>query len=139
MESQEMQPQPQAQQAQQLQQAQAAPSQQSTKWKATKDEIVAFWKNLRTDTPIQMRAIDYSHKGSTYGEDGIRLTGSPQFISSVLARIKELLAYETATTKLGVTYRQTESPSKMAMGQGKTSYVFYVAARQRGDGDKKTN
>lgn len=131
MGSQETQPQP---------QAQSAPSQQSsTKWKASKDEIVAYWKNLRPDTPVQMRAIDYTHKGSTYGEDGMRLTGSPQFISSVLARMKELLAFETPTTKLAVTYRQTESPSKMAMGQSKTSYVFYVAARQRGDGDKKTN
>jgi hypothetical protein len=128
MGSQEMQPQA---------QPQAAPSQQSTKWKATKDEIVAYWKNLRPDTPVQMRAIDYAHTGSTYGEDGMRLTGSPQFISSILARMKELLAYETPTTKLAVTYRQTESPSKMAMGQSKTSYVFYVAARQRGNGEKK--
>jgi hypothetical protein len=129
MGSQEVQPQAQPQEV---------PSQQSTKWKATKEEIVAYWKNLRPDTPVQMRAIDYTHKGSTYGEDGMRLTGSPQFIASVLARMKELLAYETPTTKLAITYRQTESPSKMAMGQSKTSYVFYVAARQRGDG-KKTN
>ena len=109
---------------------------QSTKWKATKDEIMAFWKELRPDSPIQMRPIEYDHKGSTYGEDGIRLTGSPQFISSILAKTKQLLAYETPTTKLAVTYRQTESPSQMAMGQGKTSYVFYVSARQRGDGSK---
>lgn len=112
------------------------PSQKSTKWKATKDEIVAYWKTLRPDSPIQMRPIGYEHKGSTYGEDGIRLTGSPQFISSILARTKELLAYETPTTKLALTYRQTESPSQMAMGQAKTSYVFYVSARQRGDGSK---
>lgn len=106
------------------------------KWKATKDEIVGYWKNLRPDTPIQMKPIDYTHKGSTYGEDGLRLTGSPQFIGSVLARLKELLNYETPSSKLAVTYRQTESPSKMAMGDTKTSYVFYVAARQRGGAPK---
>jgi hypothetical protein len=115
----------------------AAPATASkTKWKATKEQIVSYWKNLRPDTPIQMKPIDYTHKGSTYGEDGLRLTGSPQFIASVLARLKELLNFETPANKLAVTYRQTESPSKVAMGQSKTSYVFYVAARQRGGGDK---
>lgn len=105
----------------------------STKWKATKEEIMAYWQNLRADTPIQMNPIEYRHTGSTYGEDGIRLTGSPQFITSVMARLKEILNFESPTTKLAVTYRQTESPSKVAMGQGKTSYVFYVASRQRGE------
>ena len=55
------------------------------KWKANKEEILAFWQKLRPDTPIQIKPIDYTHKGSTYGEDGVRITGSPQFISSVLA------------------------------------------------------
>lgn len=102
------------------------------KWKASKEEILAYWKNLRPDQPIQIRPISYEHKGSTYGEDGLRITGSPQFIGSVLARLKEFLAYETPSSKLSVTYRETESPSQAAMGQAKTSYVFYVAARQRG-------
>ncbi len=108
------------------------------KWKASKEEIMAYWQNLRADTPIQMNPIEYRHTGSTYGEDGIRLTGSPQFITSVMARLKEVLNFESPTTKLAVTYRQTESPSKVAMGEGKTSYVFYVAARQRGQNAKKT-
>jgi hypothetical protein len=106
------------------------------KWKASKEEIINFWRNLRPDTPIQIKPIDYTHKGSTYGEDGMRLTGSPQFISSVLSRLKELLNSETPTTKLAVTYRQTESPSKAAAGQNKTSYVFYIAAKQRGATNK---
>lgn len=105
-----------------------------SKWKATKDEVIEYWKGLRPDTPIQMRSIDYGHKGSTYGEDGLRITGSPQFIGSIISRIKELLAYESPTTKLSVTYRQTESPSQAAIGQSKTSYVFYVSARERGSG-----
>ena len=102
------------------------------KWKASKEEILAFWQKLRPDTPIQIRPIDYTHKGSTYGEDGLRITGSPQFISSVLARLKEFLHFETPATKLAVTYRETESPSQAQMGQSKTSYVFYVATKQRG-------
>jgi hypothetical protein len=102
------------------------------KWKATKEEILNYWKNLRADTPILMKPISPDHKGSTYSEDGVRITGSPQFIGSVMSRLKELLQHETPSSKLSVTYRETESPSQMAMGQSKTSYVFYVQARQRG-------
>lgn len=104
------------------------------KWKATKEEIIQYWKNLRADTPILIDPIDYTHSGSTYGEDGLRITGSPKFIGSVLARLKEFLNFETPNTKLALTYRQTESPSQAAMGQNKTSYVFYIAAKERGSG-----
>jgi len=104
------------------------------KWKASKEEIIGFWKNLRPDVPIAIRPIDYNHKGSTYGEDGLRLTGSPQFISSILGRLKEFLNFETPSTKLALSYRQTESPSKNAMGESKTSYVFYLQTKQRGLG-----
>jgi hypothetical protein len=119
------QPQP----AQQIQAA--APAPQKQKWKASKDEIIGFWKNLRPDTPIQIQPIDPNHKGSTYGEDGMRLTGSPQFISSVLARLKEFLNFESPSTNLSVSYRETESPSKVAMGDTKTSYVFYLQTKRR--------
>lgn len=105
---------------------------QDKKWKASKEEIVSFWRNLRPDTPILMRPVNYQHKGSTYGEDGLRITGSPQFIGSVLSRLKEFLAFETPSTKLSLSYRETESPSKSMTGAVKTSYVFYVQSKQRG-------
>ena len=103
---------------------------QPKKWKASKDEIVAYWKNLRPDTPILMNPIDSNHKGSTYGEDGIRITGSPQFIAAVLSRLKDFINFETPGTKLTVAYRETDSPSRIAMGDNKTSYVFYMANKQ---------
>lgn len=101
------------------------------KWKASKEQILAYWQNLRPDTPILAKPIDYLHKGSTYDEDGLRITGSPQFINAVLGRLKEFLNFESPTTKLNVAYRETQSPSKMAMGQNKTSYVFYVSVKKR--------
>ena len=104
-------------------------------WRATKEEIIDYWKKLRTDTPIQISPIDYTHKGSTYGEDGIRITGNPIFIGTVLARLKEILPYENATTKLNVTYRETKSPTQSINGVGKTSYVFYVSVKDRGGQD----
>lgn len=103
-------------------------------WKATKPEILEFWKKLRSDSPILMKPIEYNHRGSTYGEDGIRITGSPQFIQSVLARLKEFLNFESPSTKLSISYRETQSPSASQFGQTKTSYVFYLQSKKRGEG-----
>ncbi len=107
------------------------------KWKATKDEIISYWKSLKPDTPLFFKPIDYEHTGSTYGEDGIRITGRPEFIASVLARLKEVLNFETPQTKLALTYRETESPSQSDAGINRTSYVFYVQTRERGKGSIK--
>ena len=105
---------------------------QKKKWKATKEQIISYWRGIRDDVPIAINPISYKHKGSTYGEDGIRITGSPAFIGSILPRLKELLAYETPSTKLALVYRETESPSKTAIGASKTSYVFYLQVKERG-------
>lgn len=106
------------------------------KWKASKDEIIDFWKKLRPDTPILAQPIHYGHQGSTYGEDGIRITGSPQFIRSVLSRLKEFMNFEASSTKLNVSYRQTESPSKIPSADTRPSYVFYIQVKERGTGEK---
>lgn len=113
---------------------QQQPVVQTPKWKATKEQIVGFWQTLQPKTPILMRPIGYEHEGSTYGEDGVRITGSRAFIDSVLARLKEFLSFENPTTKLQVVYRETESPSMIAAN--KTSYVFYIQSRARGQDDQ---
>lgn len=107
-------------------------TEQKEKWSASKTEILNFWKTTQPNRPIMVKPISYEHKGSTYGEDGIRITGSPQFITSVISHLKDFLSYETTGTKLAVSYRETESPSKLAAGQLKTSFVFYIAVKERG-------
>ena len=102
------------------------------KWSASKTDILDYWKTVQPNMPITARPIQYSHKGSTYGEDGIRITGSPNFISTVISHLKDFLSYESQRTKLAVSYRETESPSKVAAGQNKTSFVFYIAVKERG-------
>jgi hypothetical protein len=100
------------------------------KWKATKAEIMNFWSKTRPDTPIMMTPLPYDHKGSTYQKDGIRITGTKEFIASTLARLKEFMAYENPQTKLMVVYRETQpalTPDQHA------TYVFYLQARQRGN------
>lgn len=91
-----------------------------------------YWRALRPDTPIAMTPIRYDHDGTTYAEDGVRLTGSKEFIGSVLARLKEFLNFESPQTKLQLVYRETDSPSQQFAT--KTSFVFYIQAKERGHG-----
>lgn len=107
------------------------------KWKASKKQIMQYWQTLRSDQPILMRPIPPGHTGSTYSEDGIRITGSPQFIGSVLSKLKDLMAYENPQTKLGLVYRQSTSPSHTSINATKTSYAFYLQAREREAAPKK--
>lgn len=102
------------------------------KWKISKEEIVKMWQGINPELPIALKPISKDHVGSTYGEDGIRITGSPQFINSILGKIKPLLSYETVNTKLVISYRETQSPSQIERGNLKKSYVFYVQAKERG-------
>jgi len=105
---------------------------QPPKWSMGKEDIMKFWRNLNPSVPITMKAMPNVHKGSTYGEDGIRITGSPEFIASVLSKLKSVLEYESPNVKLNVSYRETQSPSQLEKGNLKKSYVFYVQAKQRG-------
>lgn len=114
-----------------------APAAKPKKWKATKDEIIRFWQGLRPDVPIQMTPVRYDHQGTTYAEDGVRITGSREFIASVLPRLKEFLNFESPTTKLALVYRETDSPSK-SFTDNKTSFVFYIQAKERGQAGSGT-
>lgn len=102
------------------------------KWSASKKDIMNFWKTIEANKPIIAKSIPYGYKGSTFSEDGIRITGSPQFITTVISHLKDFLAYENPKSKLSVSYRETESPSKISSGQNKTSFVFYIAVKDRG-------
>ena len=102
------------------------------RWSASKKDIMNYWKALQANNPLFVKPIPYEHKGSTYGEDGIRITGSPQFITSVISHLKDFITFEAPQTKLAVSYRETASPSKIAVGQNKTSFVFYIAVKERG-------
>lgn len=98
-------------------------------WKASKDEITKFWTSLPANQQIALKPIPYDHEGSTIQEDGIRITGSKEFIGSVLSRLKDFLAYENPDTKLMLAYRQ--SPRSFLPG-GKNSYIFYIQIMERG-------
>jgi hypothetical protein len=100
-------------------------------WSAKKDEILGFWQNLRGDipiliTPISDTKITGSHK--TYGEDGIRITGTWEFISSILSRLKAILSYENPQTRLRLVFRSVD---KSDITTGKQTFVFYINVETR--------
>lgn len=103
-------------------------------WSAKKSDILQTWKTLRPDTPISITPLSDTNIGtsnkSTYGEDGIRLTGSWSFISSVLSKIKDLIYYENPQTKLRLILRSINK------GRGvrpeRNNFVFYLNLEKRG-------
>jgi len=104
-------------------------------WSAKKDQIIQYWKNLRPDMPMNMMPVQKAHEGEkrkSYGEDGIRITGSPDFIASILGRLKDLLIYEGQQSKLRLVFKEIESPRRA--DPTKRSYAFYVNVEPRSHG-----
>jgi ribosomal protein L16/L10AE len=90
--------------------------------------LLKYWQSLRPDMPMTIKPIAVDHSGSTRLEDGIRITGSPIFIAACLARLKEVLMYETEKSKIEIVYNQAAN----TMDDGKMSYVVYVQVHERG-------
>jgi len=100
-------------------------------WTATKAEILDMWRKVRPDLPIVMTPMNQDELGSTssYGEDGVRITGSWGFIAAVVGRLKELLAYENPQTKLRLIFKGVQGDKARPDRQ---SFVFYVNLEGRG-------
>ena len=99
-------------------------------WKAGKDEILQFWQALPPTTPIQpINLVPTNYKGSTYMFDGVRVTGSRQFINSVISRLKDIINYEEGNTRLFLRYHQ--QIDKKTQYPLPNSFVFYAQIRGR--------
>ncbi len=94
-----------------------------------KKAFLKHWSKLRANQKLTPKSVRYTHAGSTYAEDGIRITGSKAFVDSVLSRLKDLLAYESDETRLQVAYQKSTDRES---GKALTSYNCYVQVRQRG-------
>jgi hypothetical protein len=99
-------------------------------WRMEKSQIMQYWQTLRPDMPIQFNPIESDKKGSTFGEDGIRITGSRPFIDSVLGRLKDILRYENKQTKLNIAYRQVQYKGE-GIPDKDSSFVFYIQTKNR--------
>lgn len=101
-----------------------------------KAEFLKHWVGLPANQPIKPTFVPYKHKGTTFAEDGIRITGTPEFIDSVLSRLKDLLAFENTQTRLQVLHAESKDRKT---GQPTGSYSCYVQVHERGEEAKMAN
>jgi len=100
-----------------------------------KKHFLIHWSKLRPNQKLSPKPVRYTHEGSTYAEDGVRITGSKAFVDSVLSRLKDLLRYEGEETRLQVVYKKSTDRES---GKTLTSYNCYVQVHARG-GFKKAD
>lgn len=94
-----------------------------------KGPFLKHWAKLKANQKLSPKPVRYTHEGSTYAEDGIRITGSKAFVDSVLSRLKDLLAYECEETRLQVVYKKSTDRES---GKALTSYNCYIQVHGRG-------
>jgi len=105
----------------------------------TKADAIRHWVKIGKDTPLPthtMKAVPYKHTGSTYAEDGIRLTGTRDFIDSMLNLLRPLLERENATERLQLVYSEsTDRETQIPTG----SWNCYIQVHERGGEAKHFN
>jgi len=94
-----------------------------------KASMLKHWAGIEPDQPVNPQPVPYKHSGSTYAQDGIRITGSREFIDAMLSRIKDLLAFENASTRLQVNYQESKDKET---GHPINSHNCYIQVHQRG-------
>ena len=52
-----------------------------------KKDLLAHWRKLPENLPLKPAVVPYVHEGSTFAQDGVRITGSQAFIDAVLSRL----------------------------------------------------
>ena len=94
-----------------------------------KKEMLLHWNAIEQGQPLQPAPVPYKHTGSTYDEDGLRITGSREWIDSVLSRIGDLLKFENGSTRLQVVYKEsTDRKTKQPLD----SFNCYIQVHERG-------
>jgi hypothetical protein len=76
-------------------------------WVAKKKDVLQLWKSIPSDAPLNPAPVSKYHSGNRFDQDGVRITGSSQFVNSVMGRLKPFLSYtEHPNLELDVKYRQ---------------------------------
>ena len=101
-----------------------------------KAEFLTHFQSIKANQPVNPEPVAYKHKGSTYDQDSIRITGSRPFIDSVLSRLTDYLAFENGETRLQVSYQQsTDRKTGILMD----SWNCYLQVHERGGEAKMLN
>jgi hypothetical protein len=94
-----------------------------------KQQILNYWNALEADQAVKPYPVEYKHSGSTYTEDSIRLTGSQEFIDSVLSKLKEVIKFENGSTRLQLSYQESKDRE---CGMPTGAYNCYIQVHERG-------
>lgn len=95
-----------------------------------KGEFLEYWNSIEDNQKVKPFPVAYKHEGTTYLEDGIRITGSKAFVESVLSRLKDLLRFEGMNTRLQVVYNQTKDRDTGELVPD--SFNCYIQVHERG-------
>lgn len=97
-------------------------------WIAKKKDVIDLWGSLRPDMPLNPIPVSKFHSGNRFDQDGVRITGTSQFINAVLGRLKPLLFYhEHPHLDLDVKYRQIQAKEM----SDKPSFACYINVVQK--------
>jgi len=81
--------------------------QKAKPWVAKKKDVIQLWNSVPSDSPINPTPVSKYHSGNRFDQDGVRITGTSQFVNSVMGRLKPFLFYnDHPTLDLDVKYRQ---------------------------------
>jgi len=94
-----------------------------------KAEFLSYWGAMKRKRTLAPKPVPYKFSGSTYAEDGIRITGSRKFVDQVLSRLTDLLVYENDMTRLQVVYKQSTNKET---GQPIDAWNCYIQVHTRG-------
>ena len=99
-----------------------------------KDDLLNRWASMKTQkNPASvMRAIENKHEGSTYGNDGIRIDGSQEFIFAVLSRLTPLMDLENGTTRLQLSMSPVRERVNGEFGGETGEWCCYIRCHERG-------
>ena len=108
--------------------------------KRTKKETLAIWRDAPEHANLAelVHPIPYGRKGKTYGLDGIRIDGSPEFIEAVLGRLKDLLMLENGETRLATHIADCDQAAA-EYNKGNGGHVCYIRCHYRGDEARHVN
>jgi len=113
-----------------LRQQQTAMAGPRKPWRAEKKDLISHWMSLPPNLPVgKVRSIPPKYKGPTFTFDGVRITGSSNFINAALSRLKDLLTFESGATSLQALYKQ--QIDKKTGHPIPESYVFYTQIKER--------
>lgn len=97
-------------------------------WSAKKDDIIKLWNSTNEKMPLSISPVPKGHKGKRFDQDGVRITGSAQFINSILAKLKSFLFYnDHPSLSLDVKYRQVNKREV----SDRSSFVCYINVIQK--------